>query len=154
MHDIAVSGNGYASGGHAVNSRLALPMDLHQSAEEVCMIHEDANLSNFRTNVLSLVKNEKKVLIIFAHSFSKLDLVKSKLPQDSLIVHAYDEANEEEACEWISGKSGKKFLIADHQTAAGYEFDTVIVVTTELRKDRIASVCQRATARLIICIYM
>ena len=127
-------------------------MDLHQSAEEVCMIHEDENLSNFQTNVLSLVENEKRVLIILANS-DKLDLVKSKLPQDSFIVHKYDESNEEEACEWISGKSGKKFLIADHRTVAGYEFDTVIIVTDEDYKDEISSVCQRATARLIVCLY-
>ena len=151
VHDIAVSGSsGFAS--VSVNSRLAFPMDLHQSAEEVCMIHEDANLSNFQTNVLSLVQNEKKVLIIDAFS-DKLNLVKSNLPQDSYIVHTYNEANEEDACEWISGKSGKKFLIADNRTVAGYEFETVIIVAPEDYKDSISSVCQRATARLIVCIY-
>ena len=49
MHEIAVSG--YSSYGDSVNSRLALPMDLTQSAEKVCLIHEDANLSNFQCNV-------------------------------------------------------------------------------------------------------
>ena len=152
MHDITVSvSSGSAIG--SVNSRLALPMDLTQSAEKVCLIHEDANLSNFQCNVLSLVKNEQKVLIINCYS-DKLDLIKNKLPQDSFIVHTRFEANEEEeACEWISGKSGKKFLIADSLTVAGYEFDTVIIVVYESLKDRISSVCQRATARLIVCIY-
>ena len=152
MQEVEVSGSGGNSGHNKVSSKLALPIDLSESVEEVRLIHEDANLSNLQTSVLKLVKNDQKVLIILPYS-DKLDLVKSKLPQDSFIVHKYCEANEEEACEWISGRSGKKFLIADHHTVAGYEFDTVIIVTTELRKDRIASVCQRATARLIVCFY-
>ena len=75
---------------------------------------------------------------------------KSRLPKDSFIVHTWNDANEEEACEWISGKSGKKFLITDHWTVAGYEFDIVIIVASEHLKDQISSVCQRATARLIV----
>ena len=153
VHEIAVSGSSGNYSGQSVNSRLALPMDLTQSAEKVCLIHEDANLSNFQRNVLSLVENEHKVLII-DYDTRKLDLVKSKLPQDSFIVHTRFEANEEEeVCEWISGKSGKKFLIADQDTVAGYEFDTVIIVVSEYSKDTISSVCQRATARLIVCSY-
>ena len=151
MHDIAVSGSSGAA--EPVNSRLTLPMDLTQSAEKVCLIHEDANLSNFQCNVLSLVENEQKVLII-EHYSDKLVLIKSKLPQDSFIVHTRDEANEEEEVrEWISGKSGKKFLIADFRTVAGYEFDTVIIVVPDCYKRKISSVCQRATARLIVCFY-
>ena len=72
VYEIAVSeSSGYAG---SVNSRLALPMDLTQSAEKVCLIHEDANLSNFQCNVLSLVENEQKVLIIDYYS-KKLDLI-------------------------------------------------------------------------------
>ena len=47
VHDIAVFGNsGYRTS--LVSSRLALPMDLTQSSEKVCLIHEDENLSNFQ----------------------------------------------------------------------------------------------------------
>ena len=56
--------------------------------------------------------------------------------------------DEDEASEWISGRSEKKFLIADEVTVAGYEFDTVIIVTDKM----ISSLCQRATARLIVCL--
>ena len=152
MHDINVSGsNGLELA--SVNSRLTLPMDLTQSAEKVCLIHEEGNLSNFQCNVLSLIENEQKVVII-DYDAKKIDLIKNKLPQDSFIVHTRFEANEEEeVCEWISGKSGKKFLIADWYTVAGYEFDTVIIVVPENVKDQISSVCQRATARLIVCAY-
>ena len=148
MHDITVYGNGFGT-----KSRLALPIDLSESVEEVRLIHEDEDLSNFQSNVLNLVGNEQKVLII-VHYSSKLDLVESKLPQGSFVVHTlWNEANEEEACEWINERSGKKFLIADEYTVAGFEFDTVILVTDETLKGRISSVCQRATARLIVCIY-
>jgi len=151
VHDIYVSASGYSIG--TVNSRLAFPIDLNESVEEVSVINDDGNLSNFQSNVLSLVENEQKVLII-DHTSAKLGLIKTKLLQDSFIVHKYNEANEEEeACEWINGKSGKKFLIADHRTVAGYEFDTVIIVVSEDYKDIISNLCQRATARLIVCIY-
>ena len=81
-----------------------------------------------------------RVLIILAYNNDKLDLVKSKLPQDSFVIHQYPEANEEEACEWISGISGKKFLIADNKdTIPGYEFDTDIIVVRETWKDKISS---------------
>ena len=53
----------------------------------------------------------------------------------------------------ISGKSKKKFLIADEYTVTGYEFDTVIIVTNQRWLNSIPSLCQRATARLIVCLY-
>merc|ERR1711971_1292836 len=150
-HTIEVSGSGYV--GNKVSTKLALPIDLSESVEEVRLIYDDANLSNLQTSVLNLVKNEQKVLIILPYSSSKLDLVKRKLPQDSFIVHKYNELIEEEACEWISGRSSKKFLIADDETVAGYEFDTVTIVAHKDHKDDISSVCQRATARLIVCLH-
>ena len=41
--------------------------------------------------------NEKRVLFILAYAPEKLDLVKSKLPQDNFIVHTRNEKNKEEA---------------------------------------------------------
>lgn len=144
--------SGYGQGGFGSigkpRSRLALPVDLSESME-VCYI-QDINLLNFQTNVLTLVENDPKVLII---TYTEFNLLKSKLPQDDFIVHTISNANEEEAHEWISGKSDKKFLIADDPTVAGCEFDTVIIVFRKHRRDLISSLCQRATARLIVCIY-
>ena len=151
VYEITVYGSHYSFGVDKTRSILALPIDLSESVEEVRLIHEDADLSTFQSNVLNLVINEQKVLIILAYSSSKLSLVKNKLPQDNFIVHRYDERNEEEACKWINGRSGKKFLIADEHTVAGFEFDAVIIVAKELWKDGISSLCQRATARLIVC---
>ena len=153
MHDIIVSASGFSVG--SVKSRLALPIDLNESVEEVSVFIEDANLSNFQSNVLSLVENEQKVLIInyFSRRTGIFDLIEPKLPQESFIVHKYDEANEEEACKWISGRSGKKFLITDQDTVAGFEFDAVIIVVEKIDKDNISSLCQRATARLIVCLH-
>jgi len=157
VHQIEVSGSGSGVGNPdpaaKVSSELALPIDLSESVEEVCLIHEDSNLSNFQTSVLNLVENEQRVLMILPYYGEKIYLVERKLPQDSFIVHKLNEANEEEACEWISGRSSNKFLIADQQTVAGYEFDTVIIVAPEYAKDLISSMCQRATARLIVCLY-
>ena len=130
---------------------MALPLDLSASVEEVKVIQSDQNLSNFEENVLKLVQNDKKVLVILPYSPKGIDLVKNKIPKDNFIVHVHNEANEKEAGDWISGESDKKYLIADHHTVAGFEFETVIIVTRENHKDQISSVCQRATAKLIIC---
>ena len=50
MHDITVSGSGHGIAN--TNSRLALPIDLSESVEEVRLIHEDADLSNFSKQCL------------------------------------------------------------------------------------------------------
>ena len=136
-----------------LRSRLALPIDLNESVSEVLVIHEDTNLSYFDVSVLSLMENEHKVLLIMAFSNDKLHLIKNKLPENNFIIHTNDEKNEEEACEWVCGKSSKKFLIADADTVAGYEFSTVIMVVHKDMKDNVSSLCQRATARLIVCLY-
>ena len=65
VQDVDVSGIIYP--GFSSKFKLTLPVDLCQSVEEVRLINDDPNLSNFESNVLSLVENEKKVLII--HSF-------------------------------------------------------------------------------------
>ena len=114
-----------------LRSRLALPIDLNESAAEVLEIHEDTNLSYFDVSALSLVENEHKVLLIMAFSNDKLHLIKNKLPENNFIIHTNDEKNEVEACEWVCGKSSKKFLIADADTVAGFEFSTVIMVVAE-----------------------
>ena len=149
VFDVEVGGSGSYIG-DKVSSKMALPLDLSASVDEVKVIQSDQNLSNFDENVLNLVKNDKKVLVI-AHFSEALNLVKKKIPKDNFIVHVHNEANEKEAGDWISGESDKKYLIADHYTVAGFEFETVIIVTRENYKDQISSLCQRATAKLIVC---
>ena len=146
VYEITLSARGY---GTLLKSRLVLPIDLSNSVGEVCVITDDSNLSNFQNKVLNLVENEPQVLII-EYFTRKLDLIKNKLPQDSFIVHTYWQVNEAEASEWITGKSGKKFLIADDNTVPGFEFGTVIIVAHSKRHIS-STLCQRATARLIVC---
>ena len=86
-------------------------------------------LSGFENRVLKLLKNESHVLVIVNHKSPKiLKNVKKKMPQDSFIVHCCHEPNEVDAKDWAIGLSSKKFLIADQGTAAGFEFDTVLIV--------------------------
>merc|ERR1719219_2583212 len=54
VHDITVSGSGYGVGNK--RARLALPIDLSESAGKIPVIPEDANLSSFESNVLNLVE--------------------------------------------------------------------------------------------------
>jgi hypothetical protein len=63
------------------------------------------------------------------------------------------EANEKEVCDWISGASKKKYLITDHLTVTGFEFETVVIVSDEQDKDNISNLYQRSTAKLILCYF-
>ena len=63
------------------------------------------------------------------------------------------EANEKEVCDWISGASNKKYLITDHLTVTGFEFETVVIVSDEQDKDNISNLYQRSTAKLILCYF-
>ena len=40
----------------------------------------------------------------------------------------YHESNEEEALDWIIDESNEKYLITDHITVTGFEFETVLIV--------------------------
>jgi hypothetical protein len=134
-----------------VNSMMSMPVDLVESVEEVKVCNLDENLTSFQNEVLKLVENEKKVLIIVVSDFSPIfDLVISKIAQDDLIVHtAWNEVNEEETIDWIADKSDKKYLITDHLTVTG--FDTVIIVADEELQNEISNLCQRAKSKLILC---
>ena len=71
-----------------------------------------------------------------------------------MIVHgAWNEANEEETVDWITDQSNKKYLITDHLTVTGFEFDTVIIVADENFKDEISNLYQRAKSKLILCCF-
>ena len=126
-----------------------------ESVQEVKVCNLDENLTSFQENVLKLVQNDEKVLIIVVSDFSPIfDLVISKIAQDDLVVHtAWTEVNEEEAIDWITDKSDKKYLITDHLTVTGFEFDTVIIVANEELRHEISNVCQRAKSKLILCCF-
>ena len=134
---------------------MSRPVDLTESVEEAKVCYVDENLTGFEDKVLKLVKNEKKVLIIVVSDFSPIsDLVISKIAPDDVIVHlAWNEVNEEETTDWITDRSDKKYLVTDHLTVTGFEFDTVIIVANEHFKDDISNLYQRAKSKLILCCF-
>ena len=63
------------------------------------------------------------------------------------------DSNESEVCDWIFDKSNKKYLITDHLTVTGFEFETVLIVADGKFKNDISNLYQRATAKLVLCFY-
>merc|ERR1712051_1138022 len=126
-----------------------------ESVKEVEVCNLDENLTSFQDDILELVKNEKKVLIIVVSDEEPIfGLVRDQIAQDNVIVHtAWNEVNEEETIDWIDGKSDKKYLITDHLTVTGFEFDTVIIVADGELRHEISNVCQRAKSKLILCCF-
>ena len=138
-----------------VNSTMSRPVDLVESVQEVKVCNLDENLTNFPDKVLELVQNELKVLIIVVSDEKPIfELVRDQIAQDDVIVHtAWNEVNEEETIDWIDDKSNKKYLITDHLTVTGFEFDTVVIVANEELRHEISNVCQRAKSKLILCCF-
>ena len=138
-----------------VNSTMSRPVDLVESVQEVKVCNLDENLTGFQDKVLEFVQNEKKVLIIVVSDEEPIfGLVRDQIAQDDVIVHgAWNEVNEEEAVDWITDRSDKKYLITDHLTVTGFEFDTVIIVADENFKDEISNLYQRAKSKLILCCF-
>ena len=132
---------------------MSRPVDLIESVEEPKVCHLDENLTSFQGEVLELVQNERKVLIIVVSDEEPIfGIVRDQIPQDDVIVHtAWNEVNEEETIDWIDDKSNKKYLITDHLTVTGFEFDTVIIVADGELRHEISNVCQRAKSKLILC---
>ena len=153
VYDVVVTGSGGFLQGNKVNSKISVPMDLCQSVESVNVVELVDQLSGFENRVLKLLKNESHVLVIVNHKSPKiLKNVKKKMPQDSFIVHCCHEPNEVDAKDWAIGLSSKKFLIADQGTAAGFEFDTVLIVFDINDRNNMSSLCQRAKSKLVICL--
>ena len=153
VHEVAITG---VNGIHTtVNSTMSRPVDMVESVEEVKVCNLDENLTSFPDKVLKLVQNEKKVLIIVVSDEKSIfDLVISKIAQDDVIVHsAWNDVDEEETIDWITDNSDKKYLITDHLTVTGFEFDTVIIVADENFKDEISNLYQRAKSKLILCCF-
>ena len=134
---------------------MCRPVDLTESVEEAKVCYLDENLTSFETRVLKWVKNEKKVLIIVVSDEEPIfGLVRDQIAQDDVIVHgAWNDVNEEETIDWITNRSDKKYLITDHLTVTGFEFDTVIIVAEEKDENEISSLYQRARSKLILCCY-
>ena len=109
----------------------------------------------FNAKFWNWYETKKKVLIIVVSDEEPIfGLVRVKIAEDDVIVHtAWNEVNEEETIDWIADKSDKKYLITDHLTVTGFEFDTVIIVADEELRHEISNVCQRAKSKLILCCF-
>ena len=60
-------------------------------------------------------------------------------------------SNEKKASDWLKENSKKKYMITDEWAVAGFEFDTVIIVTyPDQQKIGLSSVVQRARAKLMV----
>ncbi len=79
--DVAVTGiHGYVDA--TVNSQMTIPMDLCPSVEGVKIFNVNESLTGFQENILSYVKNDKKVLVIVVSDFSQIfDNVKEIISQ-------------------------------------------------------------------------
>ena len=83
----------------------------------------------------------------------KQEIKPEPLDKDNIDILTHSEVNEEETIDWIADKSDKKYLITDHLTVTGFEFDTVIIVADEELKNEISNLCQRAKSKLILCCF-
>ena len=90
------------------------------------------------------------MLVLDLDNTEKLsDLFRAKVSKEDSIVYK-SWLGEEDALDWVLGKSSKKFLITDEWTVAGFEFDTMIILGYDHQMNDISSVCQRAKAKLIV----
>ena len=100
--------------------------------------------------LLREVEEEDNVLVLDLDNTEKLsDLFRAKVSKENSIVYR-SWLGEEDALDWVLGKSSKKFLITDEWTVAGFEFDTMIILGYDHQMNDISSVCQRAKAKLIV----
>ena len=103
--DIAVTGiHGYIDA--TVNSQMTIPMDLCPSVEEVKIFKVNESLAGFQENVLSYVKNDKKVLVIVVSDFSQIfDNVKETISKGQ-------EISDGNCAVFNSSKNNDFFLIS------------------------------------------
>ena len=88
-------------------------------------------------------------MVILDNTDKLFDLFRDKVTKENCIVYR-SWFGEEDALDWIIGKSNKKFLITDEWTVAGFEFNTMILLAYDHQMTGVSSVCQRAKAKLIV----
>ena len=73
------------------------------------------------------------------------------MKKDFVEYRSWNTGNETKATEWLAKKSKEKYLITDEWAVAGFEFDTVILVTHSNQQSKeLSTVIQRARAKLIL----
>ena len=91
------------------------------------------------------------LMIVIDSSDQLFNFVKKHLKKDCVEYRSWNNGNETKATEWLSNKSKKKYLITDEWAVAGYEFDTVVLVThSNIPRKGLSTVIQRARAKLIV----
>ena len=132
-----------------MESKIVLPKDLCQG--ENVENYSSCSGESFK-ETLKQFKDVKKVLMIVIDSSDELfTFVKKHLKKDFVEYRSWNTGNETKATEWLANKSKKKYLITDEWAVAGYEFDTVILVThSNQQRKGLSTVIQRARAKLIV----
>ena len=82
------------------------------------------------------------------------------MPQDTFIEHHLYKYGNDKASAWVEHHMTRqeneatnenfKFLIANWDTAAGYEVPAMILVTNDLGHERLPTMVQRAKAKLVM----
>ena len=132
-----------------MESKITIPKDLCQG--ENVENYSACSGESFK-EALKQFKDYNKVLMIVIDSSDVLfNFVKKHLKEDFVEYRSWNTGNETKATEWLGNKSKKKYLITDEWAVAGFEFDTVILVThfNQQRKE-LTTVIQRARAKLVV----
>ena len=133
-----------------MKSKIKVPKDLCQS--EKVKDYPVCSVKRFK-EILQEVKEETKILVIVMDSTDDLfNCVKKLLKKDHVEYRSWQKtSNETKASNWLKENSKKKYLITDEWAVAGFEFDTVIIVTyPDQQKIGLSSVVQRARAKLMV----
>ena len=133
-----------------MKSKIKVPKDLCQS--EKVKDYPVCSGKRFK-EILQEVKEETKILVIVMDSTDDLfNCVKKLLKKDYVEYRSWQKtSNEKKASDWLKENSKKKYMITDEWAVAGFEFDTVIIVTyPDQQKIGLSSVVQRARAKLMV----
>ena len=132
-----------------MESKITVPKDLCQG--ENVENYSACSGESFK-EAMKQFKDYNKVLMIVIDSSGELfTFVKKHLKKDFVEYRSWNTGNETKATEWLSNKSMKKYLITDEWAVAGFEFDTVILVTHSNQQSKeLSTVIQRARAKLIL----
>ena len=132
-----------------MESKITVPKDLCQG--ENVENYSACSGESFK-EALKQFKDYNKVLMIVIDSLDELfNFVKKHLKKDFVEYRSWNTGNETKATEWLANKSKKKYLITDEWAVAGFEFDTVILVTHSNQQSKeLSTVIQRARAKLIV----
>ena len=132
-----------------MESKITVPKDLCQG--ENVENYSACSGESFK-EAMKQFKDYNKVLMIVIDSSGELfTFVKKHLKKDFVEYRSWNTGNETKATEWLAKKSKEKYLITDEWAVAGFEFDTVILVTHSNQQSKeLSTVIQRARAKLIL----